>query len=67
MVVVTETVAPMEADTDTVVDGVQLRMAQAGVMAMGMVVLGEVIGQALATMVAILLLTMLRQLLMRRQ
>jgi hypothetical protein len=61
MVVVTETVAPMEADTDTVVDGVQRRMAQAGVMAMGMVVLGEAIGRALATMVAILLLTMLRR------
>jgi hypothetical protein len=59
MVVVTETAVPMVADTDTVVDGVQQPMAQAGVMAMAMaVVLGEVIGRAPATMVAILLLTM---------
>jgi hypothetical protein len=50
----------MVADTDTVVDGVQQPMAQVGVMAMDMV-LGAGIGQVLLTMVAILLLTMLRQ------
>jgi hypothetical protein len=50
----------MVVDTDTVADGVQQPMDQVGVMVMDMVVLGVVIGQVLATMGAILLLTMLR-------